>query len=51
MAAFILLDACVRLIPGVMGKEASGQDESFENGLLEAGIRNRATEGRPGIHS
>jgi tRNA (guanine37-N1)-methyltransferase len=35
MAALVLLDACVRLIPGVMGKELSGQDESFENGLLE----------------
>ena len=35
MAAMVLLDACVRLIPGVMGKQASGQEESFENGLLE----------------
>ena len=35
MAAMVLLDACVRLIPGVMGKEASGEDESFEHGLLE----------------
>lgn len=35
MAALTLLDACVRLVPGVMGKEVSGQDESFENGLLE----------------
>ena len=35
MAAMVLLDACVRLIPGVMGKEASGTEESFENGLLE----------------
>lgn len=35
MAALTLLDACVRLIPGVMGKVASGEDESFENGLLE----------------
>ncbi len=30
MAALVLLDACVRLIPGVMGKEASGSEESFE---------------------
>jgi tRNA (guanine37-N1)-methyltransferase len=30
-----LLDACVRLIPGVMGKEASGTEESFAEGLLE----------------
>lgn len=32
MAAMVLLDACVRLIPGVMGKDASGHDESFEAG-------------------
>ena len=35
IAAMILLDACVRLIPGIMGKIESGGDESFENGLLE----------------
>src|SRR5215472_7273838 len=35
IAAFILLDACVRLLPGVMGKEASGAEESFSQGLLE----------------
>lgn len=35
IAAYVLLDACVRLLPGVMGKELSGEDESFENGLLE----------------
>jgi tRNA (guanine37-N1)-methyltransferase len=34
-AALALLDACVRLLPGVMGKEASGADESFSDGLLE----------------
>jgi len=34
-AALVLLDACVRLIPGVMGASASGDDESFETGLLE----------------
>jgi tRNA (guanine37-N1)-methyltransferase len=34
-AALLLLDACVRLLPGVMGHEQSGTDESFENGLLE----------------
>lgn len=33
--ALTLLDACVRLLPGVMGCEASGQDESFVEGLLE----------------
>ena len=35
IAALAVLDACVRLIPGVMGKEESGADESFESGLLE----------------
>jgi tRNA (guanine37-N1)-methyltransferase len=35
IAAFALLDACVRLLPGVMGKEASGAEESFAQGLLE----------------
>ncbi|MGE5778669.1 MAG: tRNA (guanosine(37)-N1)-methyltransferase TrmD [Hyphomicrobiales bacterium] len=35
VAAFVLLDACVRLLPGVMGKEASGVEESFSHGLLE----------------
>ena len=35
VAALVLLDACVRLIPGVMGKEASGTEESFSEGLLE----------------
>jgi tRNA (guanine37-N1)-methyltransferase len=35
IAAFVLLDACVRLLPGVMGAEASGMDESFSEGLLE----------------
>ena len=35
MAALTLLDAVVRLIPGVMGKMESGSEESFENGLLE----------------
>jgi tRNA (guanine37-N1)-methyltransferase len=35
IAALAVLDASVRLIPGVMGKEESGVDESFENGLLE----------------
>ena len=35
IAALALLDACVRLIPGVMGKAGSGDEESFEGGLLE----------------
>jgi len=30
-----LIDACVRLLPGVIGKEESLTDESFEEGLLE----------------
>jgi tRNA (guanine37-N1)-methyltransferase len=34
-AAIALLDAVLRLLPGVMGKEASGAEESFEHGLLE----------------
>jgi tRNA (guanine37-N1)-methyltransferase len=34
-AALVLLDAVVRLLPGVMGKPESGQEESFEDGLLE----------------
>jgi tRNA (guanine37-N1)-methyltransferase len=35
IAAHALLDACIRLLPGVMGKEASGAEESFTAGLLE----------------
>ena len=35
MGALLLLDACIRLLPGVMGAASSGDDESFENGLLE----------------
>ncbi|HEX5184368.1 MAG TPA: tRNA (guanosine(37)-N1)-methyltransferase TrmD [Allosphingosinicella sp.] len=34
-AALTLLDACVRLLPGVMGAASSGEEESFETGLLE----------------
>ncbi|KQZ29565.1 tRNA (guanine-N1)-methyltransferase [Mesorhizobium sp. Root552] len=34
-AALVLLDAIVRLLPGVMGNDQSGEEESFENGLLE----------------
>ncbi|UTO29441.1 tRNA (guanosine(37)-N1)-methyltransferase TrmD [Bartonella harrusi] len=34
-AAFVLLDALIRLLPGVMGNRLSGKCESFENGLLE----------------
>ena len=48
MAAMVLLDACVRLLPGVMGKMVSGVDESFEGGLLEYPhfTRPREWEGR-----
>ena len=35
LAAQVLIDACVRLIPGVMGSDGSGIEESFEAGLLE----------------
>lgn len=34
-AALMLLDACIRLLPTVMGAASSGDDESFESGLLE----------------
>ena len=40
IAAMALIDACVRLLPGVMGKEASGAEESFS----------RRTTGIPPIH-
>ena len=48
IAGLAILDACVRLIPGVMGKEASGREESFEFGLLEYPhfTRPREWEGR-----
>jgi tRNA (guanine37-N1)-methyltransferase len=35
IAAMALIDACVRLLPGVMGKAESGAEESFSEGLLE----------------
>jgi len=49
LGAMVLLDACVRLIPGVMGKLESGSEESFEAGLLEYPhyTRPRDFEGRP----
>jgi tRNA (guanine37-N1)-methyltransferase len=48
IAALTVLDACVRLIPGVMGREESGAEESFESGLLEYPhyTRPREWEGR-----
>lgn len=48
IAALVLLDACVRLLPGVMGKVESGVEESFEAGRLEYPhyTRPREWEGR-----
>jgi tRNA (guanine37-N1)-methyltransferase len=48
IAALALLDACIRLIPGAMGKTESGVQESFEAGLLEYPhyTRPREWEGR-----
>ncbi len=48
VAALVLMDACVRLLPGVMGHEASGHEESFSDGLLEYPqyTRPQAFEGR-----
>ena len=34
-AAIAILDACIRLLPGVMGAACSGVEESFEDGLIE----------------
>ncbi len=34
-AALVLMDACIRLLPGVMGSEISRDEESFSEGLLE----------------
>jgi len=47
--ALALIDACVRLLPGVMGASASGDEESFEAGLLEYPhyTRPQVFEGRP----
>jgi tRNA (guanine37-N1)-methyltransferase len=49
IAALALLDACVRLLPGVMGKAESGAEESFSDGLLEYPqyTRPQTFEGRP----
>jgi len=35
IAAMAMVDGCVRLLPGVMGAAQSGDEESFEDGLLE----------------
>jgi len=49
VAATVLLDAIVRLLPGVMGNAESGANESFETGLLEHPHYTRPAEweGRP----
>ncbi len=48
LAALVMIDAAVRLMPGVMGTAASALEESFENGLLEYPhyTRPREWEGR-----
>jgi tRNA (guanine37-N1)-methyltransferase len=48
IAAMVMLDACIRLLPGVMGKDESGTEESFEADLLEYPhyTRPREWEGR-----
>ncbi|HRO04352.1 MAG TPA: tRNA (guanosine(37)-N1)-methyltransferase TrmD [Terricaulis sp.] len=48
-AALVLLEACVRLLPGVLGNSASTVEESFADGLLEHPqyTRPREWEGRP----
>ena len=49
IAAMAMIDACVRLLPGVMGAAASGTEESFADGLLEYPhyTRPQVWEGRP----
>ena len=53
LAAMVLIEACVRLLPGVLGASASLENESFENGLLEYPqyTKPREWEGRtaPGV--
>jgi tRNA (guanine37-N1)-methyltransferase len=49
LAAMVLIDACVRLLPGVMGAADSGAEETFAGGLLEYPhyTRPQLWEGRP----
>jgi tRNA (guanine37-N1)-methyltransferase len=49
LAAMALIDACVRLLPGVMGEPASRAEESFTEGLLEYPqyTRPQVWEGQP----
>ena len=48
VAAQVLIEACVRLLPGVLGDIASTEEESFEDGLLEYPLyaKPRQWEGR-----
>jgi tRNA (guanine37-N1)-methyltransferase len=48
LAAMVLIDACVRLLPGVVGSSESLAEESFEHGVLEHAqyTRPREWEGR-----
>ncbi len=45
-AAFVVVEAVTRLVPGVMGNEVSADDESFSNGLLEYPHYTRPAEWR-----
>ena len=45
-AALVLIDAVVRLLPGVMGNETSAAEESFERGLLEYPLYTRPARWR-----
>jgi tRNA (guanine37-N1)-methyltransferase len=49
IAALALIEACVRLLPGVLGDQASAEEESFASGLLEYPhyTRPQDFEGRP----
>jgi len=44
LGAMVLIDACVRLLPGIMGAASSGEEESFETGLLESPHYTRPVE-------
>lgn len=44
VAAQAMIEACVRLLPGVLGTQASAEDESFEDGLLEYPLYTRPRE-------
>ena len=46
LGAMVILDACVRLLPGVMGAPSSGEEESFETGLLEYPHYTRPVNGK-----